>query len=118
MTPMQKVEILRAACCVAGIDGNVDDNELTLIAKMAREVGVGKASLAAMVQRASTDPEFHKSQFQILNENPQQCLATVLRVALADGKVTDDESQVLRSLSENLKVPGEVFDELIQTLKN
>lgn len=116
MTPMQKVEVLRAACCVAGIDGNVDDGELNLLARMAKEVGVGKASLAAMVQRASTDPQFHKEQFKILKEDPQQCLATVLEVALADGKVTEAETHVLKSLSDNLKVPGDVFDELLKAL--
>lgn len=118
MTPMQKVEVLRAACCVAGIDKVVEDNELHLLAKMAKEVGVGKASLAAMVQRATSDPNFHQEQFRILKENPQECLAAVLEVALADGGVSEDETQILRSLSENLEVPSDVFEQLVTQIAN
>ena len=113
MTPMQKVEVLRAACCVAGIDGGLDDKEQTLVEKIAKEVGVGQASLNAMIERASTDHDFHKQQFRILKENPQQCLATVLEVAMADGKVSENEKTVLQSLANNLEVPSEVFDQLM-----
>ena len=113
MMPMQKVEILRAACCVAGIEDGVSENEKTLLDKFAQEVGVGKASLTAMIERATTDPEFHKQQFRILKENPQQCLATVIQVAMSDGSVSDSESQVLKSLSDNLGVPSEIFNQLL-----
>ena len=116
MTPMQKVEVLRAACCVAGIEGNIDEAEFPLLKKIAKEVGVGKASLDAMIQRASTDPNFHEEQFQILKSEPQKCMATVLQVALADGKVTEAETQVLKALSEKLNVSNEVFDQLMQNV--
>lgn len=118
MTPMQKVEVLRAACCVAGIDGALIDKEKTLLDKIAREVGVGKASLNAMIERASTDEEFHKEQFRILKENPQQCLATVLEVAMADGQVSENEKMVLNSLANNLEVPSGVFDQLMSKVSD
>ena len=31
-----------------------------------------------MIERSINDANFHKEQFKILNEDPQQCLATVL----------------------------------------
>ena len=114
MTPMQKVDVLRAACCVAGIDGNIEGVEKDLLDKVAREVGVGRASLEAMMQRASTDPDFHEEQFRILKSEPQECIATVLEVAMADGSVSEPESEILRSLSGKLNVPDDVFDELLQ----
>lgn len=113
MTPMQKVDVLRAACCVAGIDGEIGAGEAKLINRIAREVGVGKASLEAMVQRASNDPDFHQQQFRILKSDPQHCMSVVMEVALADGEISDLESSVLQSLSENLQVPPDVFDQLI-----
>ncbi len=116
MTPMQRVEVLKAACCVAGIDGSISDTERELINKIARAVGVGRASLEAMIERATKDPNFHKTQFQILNDNPKQCLTAVLEVALADGSVSEAETGVLRNLSDNLKIPATVFEELMENV--
>jgi tellurite resistance protein len=113
MTPMQRVDVLRAACCVACSDGEIATSELGVVQRLAKEVGVGKASLAAMIDRSTRDENFHKEQFKILKENPQQCLATVLEVAMADGVVTDVEMAVLQSLADNLNVPTEVFNELM-----
>ena len=116
MTPMQKVDILRAACCVAGSDGQLADQEIKLVKKLAKEVGVGQASLQAMVDRSMVDENFHKEQFKILKEDPQKCLATVLEVAMADGVLTDVEQAVLRGLADNLQVPTEVFDQLMSNV--
>ena len=115
---MQKVEVLRAACCVAGINGNLSEPEKTLLDKIAKEVGVGEASLNAMIERAQTDHDFHKDQFQILKENPQQCLATVLEVAMADGDISENEKTVLHSLAANLEVPSEVLDQLMSKVSD
>ncbi len=116
MTPMQKVDVLRAACCVAGSDGNLTDQELGLVKKLAKEVGVGQASLAAMLERSMKDENFHKEQFKILKENPKGCLATVLEVAMSDGVMSDVEQNVLRSLADNLQVPSDVFDQLMSNV--
>ena len=113
MTPMQRVDVLRAACCVACSDGAIADQELGLVSRLAKEVGVGQASLTAMIERSMKDPEFHREQFKILKEDPKQCLAAVLEVAMADGVLTDVEQAVLRSLADNLQIPTEVFDELM-----
>ena len=113
MTPMQKVDILRAACCVAGIDGQTTDAEKAVINKLASDAGVGRASVEAMIDRGSTDPEFCKEQFCILKEDPQESMAALLEVAMADGTLSDAEAQVLRSLAEQLSIPPDVFDQLI-----
>ena len=113
MNPMFKVDVLRAACCVAGIDGEVNDSETKVLEKLASEVGVGSASLQAMISRGKTDPDFHKEQFRILKANPQETMAMLLEVALADGSCSEDECGVLKALSEKLEVSSEVFDQLI-----
>lgn len=117
MTPMEKVDLLRAACCVAGIDGKVEEPEFAVIQRLASEVGVGQASMHAMIDRGIRDPEFHKVQFRILKADPEKSMAVLLEVALADGKITDAETGVLRALSEKLNVPSEVFETLITNLK-
>lgn len=113
MTPMQRVDVLRAACCVAGIDGAPTESERKVIDKLAADVGVGRASLEAMIARGATDPTFHEEQFRVLKADPQQSIAALLEVAMADGKLTDNETLVLKALSVKLGIPDDTFAKLI-----
>jgi len=113
---MQKVDILRAACCVAGCDGEMIDSERHVIEKLAGDVGVGKASLEAMIERGINDPEFHQEQFRVLKSDPQESMAALLQVAMADGRISDGETQVLKALSEKLEIPGNVFEQLMSSV--
>lgn len=107
-----KVEILRACCCVAGADGHSCDAEKAILDRLAGEIGVGRASLNAMIERAETDPEFHRRQFDILKAEPKQALAVLFQVAMADQTITDEEVAVLRNLANNLNVPEEIFEQV------
>ena len=113
MTPMQRVEILRAACCVAGIDGAPTQSERKVIDKLAADVGVGRASLEAMIARGASDPNFHEEQFLVLKASPQESIAALLEVAMADGKLTENETAVLKALSDKLGIGDEMFAQLI-----
>ena len=116
MTPLQKVDLLRAACCVAGCDSETTTAERQLIDRLAKAVGVGTASVNAMIARAQSDPEFHRLQFQVMKSDSSQTMAILLEVALADGKLSAAEINVLRGLSENLGVSPAVFDELLSKI--
>ncbi len=113
MTPEQRVDLLRAACCVAGIDGETSPKEQMLIDKLASNVGCGTASVTAMVARSKEDPQFYQDQFKVLKEDPQQVMAVLLEVAMADGELQESEKEVLVGLANNLKVPTEIVDKLI-----
>ncbi len=116
MTPLQKVDLLRAACCVAGCDSETTSAERQLIDRLAKDIGVGGASVNAMIARAQTDPEFHRLQFQVMKKDPSQTMAILLEVAMADGKLSNAEIDVLRGLSSNLEVAPAVFDELLSKI--
>lgn len=118
MTPEQKVDVLRAACCVAGIDANTTDQERTLIDKLAKDVGCGSASVEAMIARAQSDSEFHRQQFTVLKADPQETIAILIEVAMADGGISEPEIIVLREIAESLDVPAEVFDQLISKVSS
>ncbi len=81
---MHQVEILRAACCVAGIDGDTTDRERRLLTHLADQIGVGQASLQAMIDRAERDKSFCDEQFLLLKTRPDKTLGILLKVALAD----------------------------------
>ncbi len=113
MNPEQRVEILRAACCVAGIDGETSPNEKKLIDKLARGVGCGTASVEAMVARAKRDPNFYQQQFKVLKEDPKETLVELIQVAMADGVVSEVERDVLKKIAANLNLSEDVFDQLM-----
>ena len=113
MLPIQKLDILRAACCVAGIDGEANEAQTVVLNRLASEVGVGKASLEAMIARAETDQSFHEEQFKVLKFEPKTTMATLLEVALVDGEISAAETDVLRILAGRLEMDGDLFEELI-----
>ena len=116
MTPMQRVDVLRAACCVAGIDGTPGESERKIIEKLAADIGVGQASMEAMIARGATDPKFHEEQFRVLKASPQESIASLLQVARADGKLSQNETAVLKSLSDKLGIDDDTFAQLIASV--
>ena len=117
MRPMEQVEVLRAACCVAGADGNVSDQERDLILALAEGCGVGDASLQAMIERAQSDCSFCDEQFLILKSDPQDTMAILLELAMADGGIGDGEKDMLRSFAGRLNVPDDVFAALFDKIE-
>jgi len=89
MTPTQRIDLLRAACCVANAGDDVSESEMVVIQKLIKEVGVGRASVEAMMDRAKKDPDFCQDQFKILKSEPAEAMLFLLQVAMADGKVTE-----------------------------
>lgn len=102
MEAMRKVEVLRAACCVSGADGAASDAERKILEMLANEVGVGQASLEAMIQRAETEPDYFESQFRVLKSDPQETVQLLFSVALADHELTTAEVEILYRLSQRL----------------
>ena len=111
--PMRKVEILRAACCVASLDGVVHERERKLLEILRNEAGVGEASFNAMLARAQRDPDFFEEQFRIFRGNAQEILRTLVEVAAADGDITTADRVVLHHFAEKLSMNDEDFQALL-----
>jgi len=112
-TTMGQVEVLRAACCVAGLDQQIDDAEYELLQQLATKIGVGRASLAAMIDRARTDPDFYQKQFNFIQTNPTHTMTVLFAVATADHKLTPDERIILHHFAERLEMSNADFDALL-----
>ncbi|NLX14911.1 MAG: hypothetical protein GXY44_14850 [Phycisphaerales bacterium] len=52
MNDMERLELLKAALSLAAADGHISKSELGVVLGLAARVGVGKASLEAMLNRA------------------------------------------------------------------
>lgn len=114
MMPMEKVEVLRACCCVTGAGGTTTPEERVLLDRLARQIGVGKASLEAMIARGETDSDFFREQFRVLKSDPEQTMTILIEAAMSDGQVSPDEQQILSEFSAKLGLPTEDFQSLIE----
>ena len=114
MKSFEKLEILRAAVSVVGIDGEIHEHEQSLIDKLAGEIGVGLASRTAMLERGKKDPEFFQQMFRVLKTQPDQTMLILLRAAMADGELSDPEMKVLKHFAEKLEVDDATFEDLVQ----
>lgn len=113
MSVIRRVEVLRAACCVAGLDGKVCEREHPLLQKMATEAGVGEASLRTMIDNAETDRSYYQRQFRLLKVDPDETMQVLFQVALADGRLTQEERVILRHFAETLGMETPRFEELL-----
>ncbi|MDB4413439.1 hypothetical protein N9189_02830 [Pirellulaceae bacterium] len=113
MKSFEKLEILRAAVCIVGVDGKIDDQELQLVEKLAKEIGVGRASREAMIDRAIDDPDFHKQMFRVLKTETDQTMLIMFHAAMVDGELEDSEIEVLKHFAAKLDVSDETFEKLV-----
>ena len=113
MTAMAQVEILRAACCIAGADEKVDEKERQMLNHLASRVGVGEASLNAMILRAETEPDFFQTQFQVLKSNPDSTIRILFQVAASDGAVEPNQVEMLKHFADRLDMDENAFRNLV-----
>ena len=100
---MSKVDVLRAACCIAGIDEHIDDHELRMLRKLAEHVGVGNASLDAMMHRARTETDAYEDE---------------VIVALVAGDTGGAERLRLQHFAALLGMTDERFDQLVRAAES
>jgi len=111
--PRSQVEILRAACCVAGLDGSICEREQRIINRLAEDAGVGARSLQAMMERALNDKKFFQEQLEYVRLCPDETIKTLLAIAATDGELTADERIVTQHLAEKIGLPQDRFDRLM-----
>lgn len=118
MHPVEKVEVLRACCCIAGADGTTTPEERRVLERLAGDVGVGQASLKAMISRAEEEPDFYDEQFRVLKADPRQVMLLLMQVASADRTLGESEIVMMRKLSLRLDVADDEFEKLVERFNN
>ena len=109
------VEILRAACCVTGLDAQIKDAERAVLQRLADNAGVGAVSLQAMIDRAKRDPNFYQEQFRFVHADPSAAMTSILGAAVSDGALTADERVILQHFAQKLGLKPEKFEQLLAT---
>lgn len=110
---LDQVEVLRAACCIASIDGAISEHEEAVLRQLAEKVGVGQMSLKAMMDRAKRDPNFYQLQFQYLHADPDVAMKSLFRVAVSDGDMNANERVMLQFFADRLGVDDQRFEQFL-----
>ena len=111
--PLARVEILRAACCIAAIDNRVCARERSKLALLAEHAGVGTVSLNAMIARAESDPDFYQDQFSVLKTDPEATITALFTVACADGQIPSEQRIILRHFGDVLGLDEKRFNQIL-----
>ncbi|MEX0774902.1 MAG: TerB family tellurite resistance protein [Phycisphaeraceae bacterium] len=112
--PMKETAILRAACCVAGLDKQITQEEQKLLKQLAMKAGVGEASVQAMLDRAMNEPAYYEDHFKFVRTDPDRTMKAVFAVAVADGHLDVNERVILQHFAQRLGMEQERFDQLLR----
>ena len=115
MAGFDELEVLRAACCVAGLDRASDERELTLIRTLAKRAGVGVVSLDAMVEEARDHPGAFDSYLEHLRMDIDETMKVLFRIAIADGQLGTEERVVLQFFADRLGMKQDRFDQILRS---
>jgi hypothetical protein len=110
---MQELELLRAACCIAGVDGEINEPEKAVLGALAKRVGVGAASLRAMMELATTDAKFRDDQIGLVHSDPRRSFETLYRMARVDPDVGEAQRSLLTRFGRRLGLSVEEMNEVI-----
>ena len=112
MTDLETLELLRAVLAVAAADGDISRSETGLIMGLAARIGVGQASLQAMVEAAKRGEA--QPEHLVIQSAGNACTALELLVAEArlDGEISEAERHLLVTIAARLKITGPEFNDV------
>lgn len=110
---IDQVELLRAACCVAAVGGEVSPAEMMLLRGLVESAGVGEASFYAMIDRAVSEPGFYKEQLNLLTGDVDAAITILAGIAAADGQICPEERIMLQHFAEKLGMSKERLHQVL-----
>jgi tellurite resistance protein len=111
MDTMQQVELLRAACCIAGADGRITDAEREAVDRLADHCGAGSASVNAMLDLAMNDPRFIDKQLKSVGDHGETIIRLLCKVAQLDGGVSPEERALLERFADKVEIAHDIIDD-------
>ena len=104
MNQLEKMDLLKAALAVAMADGILTRSEKGVVEGLAKRVGVGSASLEAMMETAARDDSI--ADDILIKDKATAHTAFELLVAQAriDGEISLSERELLVRIAKSLKI--------------
>lgn len=114
---MNELDVLKAACCIAGMDEDVGFQERKVMQMLASRAGVTPTSFDTMMDQALEDDDFFEGQLNLLQSNLDDAIRLLLRVAVVEGKLDPGEREVLLHFSEQIGMTSEHFEQILTATK-
>ena len=89
---MNDLEVLKAACCIAGLDEDVGFKDRKVLQSLAERAGVDQAAFDAMMVMAVEDDDYFEGQLNILQSNVDDAIKSLFRFAVMDVNVALSKS--------------------------
>ena len=110
MKDIEKLELLKAVLAVAAADGEIRPAEKGVFEGLAARIGVGQASLAAMLNAAQRGETIPQGILMQSPESARTALELLVAEARIDGQISDQERRLLIRIGDRLKITGEEFE--------
>ena len=111
--PMTDAEILKAVCCLAGADSEVTVEELQFLGGLARNAGLERHSVDAVIEKAHNDQDFHQRQLDLVMRDVDGAMNTLIRVAREGGSLEGHVVLLLWRVATKLQMSPERFEDLL-----
>lgn len=114
MKDIDQLELLKAALAVAVADGELRRSEKGVLQGLAVRVGVGQASLKAMIEAAEQDPAFADNILIRSKKDARAALELLVAQARIDGEISEEERDVIVRIAARLGLMGDEFPAIYQ----
>ena len=115
---IDQIELLRAACCVAAVGGEISPGEMILLRGLVESAGVGEASFYAMIDRAVNESGFYKKQLNLLTGDVDAAITILAGIAAADGQICPEERSMLQHFAGKLGMSKERFHQILASVES
>ena len=108
------VDLLKAAACIAGLDGEITPHEAQALKHLAKRAGVRDDHLETLMEKARVDDDLLNEQLSVVRADPETTLAVLYQVAAIDGVVSGDERAVVEQFGVILGLSRERIDKIFE----
>jgi tellurite resistance protein len=110
MDDMEKLELLKAVLAVAAADGEISRAEKGVIEGLADRVGVGSASLEAMLTAARRGDSLAYDVVFKTPEHSRTALELLVAEARIDGEISERERSLIVWIATKLGIKADAFE--------
>jgi len=114
MRNIEELELLKAALAVAVADGEIRRSEMGVVEGLAMRLGVGRASLEAMLEAAQKDDSTADNILIRSKERARRALELLVAQARIDGEISAEERNVIVRIATSLNLTGGEFQSIYE----
>lgn len=114
MRNIEELELLKAALAVAVADGEIRRSEMGVVEGLAIRLGVGRASLEAMLEAAQRDESMADNILIRSKERARKALQMLVAQARIDGEISAAERSVIVRIATSLNLAGDEFQSIYE----